>query len=50
MRSADFQDRMLYAVDVPESEDIYAAYEVLKKGEREGIWLFEEGHVGHKLK
>jgi hypothetical protein len=43
-------ERMLYAVDVPASSDIYAVYEVLEEGERQNIWLFQEGHVGHKLK
>ncbi|HEY1961986.1 MAG TPA: DUF4265 domain-containing protein [Rhizomicrobium sp.] len=48
--SADFQDRALYAVDVSESTDIYAVYKVLKEGEGQRTWLFEEGHVGHELK
>ena len=48
--SADFEERTLYAVDVPENANLYAAYEVFKKGERQGIWLFEEGHAGYKLR
>jgi hypothetical protein len=42
--------RILYSVDVPASADIYAVYDVLKKGEQDNAWMFQEGHVGHKLK
>lgn len=43
-------DEKFLAVDVPKSADIYAAYELLEHGEDEGVWAFEEGHCGHKLK
>ena len=39
---------MLYSVDVPPDTDIYAAYEALEDGERNGVWTFQESHVGHK--
>jgi len=42
--------KILYSLDIPDSTDIYAVYSVLEDGERKGIWLFQEGHVGHKLK
>lgn len=35
------------AVDVPPSADIQEVYAVLERGQRDGIWTFEEGHCGH---
>ena len=32
------------AVDVPPTSDIHAAYKQFEAGERDGIWVFEEGH------
>jgi hypothetical protein len=43
-------EEMLYAVDVPPEADIDAVYESLGHGERNGVWTFQESHVGHKLK
>jgi hypothetical protein len=43
-------ERTLYSVDVPPTTDIYAVYEVLEEGERSEVWMFQEGHVGHRLK
>jgi hypothetical protein len=37
-------------VDVPPTTDIYAAYDALSRGEIEGVWDFEEVHVGHQLR
>lgn len=48
--STAWGDRILYAVDVPAETDIYAAYSIFSEGERENIWIFQEGHVGHKLR
>jgi|SRR6185312_4946380 len=48
--SAKIDTRWLYAVDVPATTDIYAAYRLFQEGQKLGIWFFEEGHVGHKLK
>jgi len=42
--------KMLYAVDIPKTTDIYEAYKILEDGENCKIWIFEEGHVGHQLK
>jgi len=42
--------RRLVGVDVPPHADVYAAYNVLEKGERDGLWEFEEGHCGHPLR
>jgi hypothetical protein len=41
---------MLYSVDVPADTDIDAVYEALEDGERDGIWTFQESHVGHRAK
>lgn len=38
------------AIDVPPPSDIYQVYDVLERGQDQGLWLFEEGHVGHVLK
>jgi hypothetical protein len=43
-------ERTLYSVDVPPSADIYAVYEILEEGEKSEAWIFQEGHVGHRLK
>lgn len=37
-------------VDVPPSTDIYAAYPLFEAGTANGVWLFEEVHVGHALR
>lgn len=41
-------DRLL-AIDVPDTTDIYRAYELLQRGEDAGVWDFEEAHCGHPL-
>lgn len=43
-------EKCLYAVDVPESADVYAVYSILEEGQKNNVWMFQEGHVGHKLK
>lgn len=48
--SGDFQGKKLFTVDVPATTDIYAVYRILEDGEKQNIWMFEEGHVGHPLK
>lgn len=42
--------QLLYSIDVPAASDIYMVYSILKKGEENGVWMFQEGHVGHMLK
>ena len=42
-------EMVLYAIDVPCETDIFEVYDVLEEGERDGIWIFQEGHVGHNL-
>jgi hypothetical protein len=32
------------SVDIPPGKNIHAIYELLEKGERDGIWAFEEGN------
>lgn len=39
--------RTLHSVDVPDVADIHAVYNVLKKGEANDSWMFQEGHAGH---
>jgi Domain of unknown function (DUF4265) len=34
-----------YSIDVPPSADIHEIYRLLEKGERDGVWDFEEGHA-----
>jgi hypothetical protein len=39
----------LVAIDVPRQADVYAVYDVLGRGEKDGQWEFEEGHCGQLL-
>jgi Domain of unknown function (DUF4265) len=39
-----------FSVDVPAKTDVMKAFEVLKKGEEDGIWFFESTHIGHDIK
>ena len=41
--------KRLWAFDLPPTTDIHAVYAVLEQAEAEGVWEFEEGHVGHPL-
>jgi uncharacterized protein DUF4265 len=40
----------LYALDIPPEVDIYDVYDILERGQREGIWSCEQGHLGHPLR
>ena len=42
-------EKTLYAIDVPASSNVYKADSVLERGEKNRIWIFEEGHCGHPL-
>jgi hypothetical protein len=42
--------RRLVAIDVPPQADVYAVYDVLERGEKNGRWEFEEGYCGHPLR
>jgi hypothetical protein len=42
--------RRLIGIDVPPDADVYAVYDVLEKGEKNGLWEFQEGHCGHPLR
>jgi hypothetical protein len=44
---AELTGGRLYALDIPPEVDIDQVYEILNRGQGEGVWLFEEGHVGH---
>jgi Domain of unknown function (DUF4265) len=39
----------LLAVDVPPQANIQQVYDLLQRGEDDGVWEFEEGHCGHSL-
>jgi hypothetical protein len=43
-------ERILYSVDVPPRADIAEVRSTLEDGERKNVWMFQEGHVGHRLK
>jgi len=35
--------RLLYSVDVPAAADLHDVYEMLERGQKEGVWIFQEG-------
>ena len=37
--------RSLFSVDVPPSADIHETYEILERGESDGVWVFQEGYA-----
>jgi hypothetical protein len=39
----------LVAVDCPPGADVSAIYNLLKRGEEEGVWAFEEGHYASNV-
>ena len=39
----------LFAIDVPPDTNIYKAYALLDRGEKAGVWGFQEAHCGHHL-
>jgi hypothetical protein len=38
-------DRLLLSVDVPPSANLLEAYDILKQGEADGTWMFQEGYA-----
>ena len=42
--------RRLVAIDVPPQADVYAVYDALARGEKQGRRKFEEGHCGRPLR
>ena len=38
-------ERRLLSVDVPPSTNLLEAYDILKQGEADGAWMFQEGHA-----
>ena len=40
----------LWALDVGPSVNLSSVYRVLERAEAEGVWSFEEGHVGHEVR
>jgi Domain of unknown function (DUF4265) len=41
----DGEQRPLYSVDVPPSTDLYEVYEILERGEKDAVWIFQEGYA-----
>ena len=41
--------KLLYAVDVPPSANIFEVYKILEDAERQSVWDFDEGHCGHPI-
>ena len=37
-------------MDVPDATDICEVYKILEEGQKDGVWMFEEGRVGHPLR
>lgn len=37
--------RLLLSVDVPPSADLFETFEVLQRGEADGVWMFQEGYA-----
>ncbi len=37
--------RLLFSVDVPPLAHVHEVYEILERGERDGVWVFQEGYV-----
>jgi Domain of unknown function (DUF4265) len=37
--------RSLYSVDVPPSADIYEIHEILERGKRDAVWIFQKGYA-----
>jgi hypothetical protein len=37
--------RSLFSVDVPPSADIHETYEILERGGRDDVWIFQEGYA-----
>ena len=47
--STRFNGGELFALDIPPEVNIHDIYEILDRGQKEGLWLFEEGYIGHLL-
>ncbi len=43
-----FKERQ-FAVDVPHTTNIYVAFDLLQKGEINGVWFFSSAHIGHQV-
>jgi hypothetical protein len=43
-------ERILFSLDVSPDVDVDRVYEVLEDAEHAGIWIFQEGHVGHPIR
>ena len=45
-----YEEGTVLSVDVPAAANIYDVYGLLEAGETGGVWDFEEGHCGHRLR
>lgn len=45
--SGYFDNKPIYAIDVPKETNIREVYALLEKGEKEKIWMFDEGYCAH---
>lgn len=43
-----FHERQ-FAVDVPNTTNISEAFNLLEKGEQDGVWFFSSAHIGHSV-
>jgi hypothetical protein len=46
---SDEGEKLLYAADIPPSANIFEVYGILEAGEKELVWLFDEGHCGQPI-
>jgi|SRR5690606_18446854 len=42
-------NKRFFSIDVPNTTNIYEAYDLLEKGLQDNIWDFEEGYCGHPI-
>ena len=47
---ADIRGMKLLAVDVPPTAIIDSVFALLERAEFDGLWTFEEGHLGHSFR
>lgn len=47
-RHTSYGHRQLYSVDVPPEADIDAVRALLDEGDRDGAWIFQDGHIDHR--
>ena len=48
--SGDVRQGVLYSVDVPRTTDAGAVDAIMREGEKNGIWVYEEGRIVHRIR